>query len=73
MPPVNIAKLEMAKGFAKVWTYKGLAVPLDDAQLQFACDFTNMIFTSFFEQQAKAMVAAKQAAEQKAKSVLVVA
>jgi hypothetical protein len=71
MSKVEIAKLQMAEGFAKVWNYKGIAIALDTPQLTFACDFANMLFTSFFEQQAKAVLAAKQAAEQKAKSVLV--
>ena len=71
MPPVKMVTKEMVDGFAKVWNYKGLAVPLDDVHKEFCKDFCNMVFTSFFEQQAKALLAAKQAAEQKAKSVLV--
>jgi hypothetical protein len=51
MPKVTVAKLEMAEGFAKVWNYKGIAIALDTPQLTFACDFANMLFTSFFEQQ----------------------
>jgi hypothetical protein len=51
MAKIEIAKLQMAEGFSKVWNYKGIAIALDTPQLTFACDFANMLFTSFFEQQ----------------------
>ena len=74
MPPVKMVTKEMVDGFAKVWNYKGLAVPFDDAHKQFAVDFCNMIFTSFFEQQAKALLAAKAklATEENNKKIMLV-
>jgi hypothetical protein len=50
----------MADGFAKVWKYGRVSIFLDDVHKQFACDFADMILTSFIqEQQMKAAKAAE--------------
>jgi hypothetical protein len=67
MQKVNIARKEMAAGFAKVWNHKGVVIVLDDVHFAFATDFSNMLFASFFEQQAQA--AAKAAELKKIKIV----
>jgi hypothetical protein len=57
---LNIATKEMADGFSKVWTCKGVAIFLDNVHKQFAVDFANMIVTSFvMDQQKKAQAAAE--------------
>jgi hypothetical protein len=66
----QVVHKEHVDGFSKVWSYHGLSIPLEDAHKQFALDFCNVMFTSFFEQQAK-MLAIKKAAEEKAKSLIV--
>lgn len=48
---MNVIQKPHVEGFAKLWNYKGLSIPLEDAHLQFALDFCNCMFTSFFEQQ----------------------
>jgi hypothetical protein len=68
---LNIAKREMADGFAKVWTHNGLAFALDDVHKQFACDFANVVITSFIDQQQKAALALKLAQEEAAKAKIV--
>ena len=44
--------------FSKIWTYKGVALCLNDAHIQFAADFSNCMLHSFVqsvaEQQSKA-------------------
>lgn len=50
-----------AKQFGKVWTYRGLAIFMDDAHYQFAADFANIALKSFIENaQRQAVEAAKK-------------
>lgn len=63
MNPFKVS-LDDAKSFAKVWNYKGLAVPLDEIHCQFANDFANIAIRSFIEftmAQAKARAEAEAA------------
>lgn len=60
---VDIAKKAHADSFAKVWTHNGLAIFLDDVHKQFAVDFSNMMFASFFDQQARAAAVAAEKAK----------
>jgi hypothetical protein len=39
--------LEETRKFAHVWRYKGIVILLDDAHLQFATDFANVVLQSF--------------------------
>lgn len=48
----------MAKQFGQKWTYKGIAIFMDDAHYQFASDWANILITSFVEQQATTAAAA---------------
>ena len=45
---------KQVEGFAKVWTYKGVALCLNDAHIQFASDFANVMLRSFVQQVAQA-------------------
>jgi hypothetical protein len=51
IPKVDRKQVE---GFAKVWTYKGVALILNDAHIQFAADFANVMLQSFVQQVAAA-------------------
>ena len=57
---IDIPK-EQIDGFARVWTYKGLAINLDDAHKQFAVDFAKLLLASFIEGQLHAQQAAQAA------------
>lgn len=61
MPQIpQIAQLSHAKGFAKQWTHKGVAIFMDDTHLQFATDFANIMLASFIDDaRRKAAEAAK--------------
>jgi hypothetical protein len=50
----RIVRKEMAVGFSKVWTHKGIAIFLDDVHLAFATDFANVMLNNFLQQQAQA-------------------
>jgi hypothetical protein len=54
--PMQIPKVDkkQVEGFAKVWTYKGVALFLNDAHIQFAADFSNVMLQSFVQQVAAA-------------------
>lgn len=54
--------VEETKRFASQWTYKGLAVPMDDVHVQFATDFANVVLLNFI-QVCQQQVAAQQAAQ----------
>jgi hypothetical protein len=45
---------KQVEGFAKVWTYRGVALCLNDAHIQFAADFANVMLQSFVQQVAAA-------------------
>ena len=51
--------------FSKIWTYKGVALLLNDAHVQFAADFANVMLKSFIQQIASQQAAAAQAAKTK--------
>jgi hypothetical protein len=53
---MQIPKIDrkQVEGFAKVWTYKGVALCLNDAHIQFAADFSNTMLRSFVQQIAQA-------------------
>lgn len=51
IPKVDRKQVE---GFAKVWTYRGVALCLNDAHIQFAIDFSNVMLRSFVQQIAQA-------------------
>jgi hypothetical protein len=36
--------------FSRIWTYKGVALCLNDAHVQFAADFANVVLRSFVQQ-----------------------
>lgn len=38
-----------AEAFAKVWTYKGIVVPIPETSVQFAVDFSNVVLRNFIE------------------------
>lgn len=56
---------KQVEGFAKVWTYKGVALCLNDAHIQFAADFAQQVLMSFIENVRKQQFAAIQAAKAK--------
>jgi hypothetical protein len=59
-PQFKVNKSE-ADAFAKVWNYKGIAIHLDDASIQFATDFSNVVLRNFIGMcQAQAELEAKQ-------------
>lgn len=62
MQPFKVT-LPDAQGFAKVWNYKGIAVPIDEIHAQFACDYANVVLRSFVEM---VQANAKKALEEKA-------
>jgi hypothetical protein len=51
IPKVDKSQVE---GFAKVWTYRGVALVMNDAHIQFAADFANVMLRSFVQQVAAA-------------------
>ena len=62
--------------FAEKWRMNGIFVSLPPAAIQFACDWANIVLTSFIEEQVKRIQAkkeaiAKAAAEQQANPVIV--
>lgn len=48
--PVFQVPLSDAIGFSKVWTYKGLAIPIKEEHVQFAADFANVVLRNFIVQ-----------------------
>lgn len=36
-----------AENFGKIWTYRGISVPLTEADYQFATDFANVVLRNF--------------------------
>jgi hypothetical protein len=66
---INIPSVPLAdaKGFSKVWKYKGLCVPIDDVYVQFASDYANIVLKNFVVQATMANIAAAQKAAQEAK------
>jgi len=45
---------KQVEGFAKVWTYRGVALCLNDAHIEFAKDFANVMLRSFVAEVAAA-------------------
>jgi hypothetical protein len=64
---MQIPKIDrkQVEGFAKVWTYRGVALILNDAHIQFAADFANVMLKSFVSNIAKQQAAAAEAAKAK--------
>ena len=60
LPQVDRKSVE---GFARVWTYKGVALVLNDAHVQFAMDFANVMLRNFVQQVAQQQMAAQAAAK----------
>ena len=63
--------VDQTMDFAEQWRMGGVFVALPPAAIQFACDWANIVLTSFVEEQikriqAKKDAAAKAAAEQQA-------
>ena len=59
IPQVN---KDQVVGFAKVWTYKGVAILLNEMHIEFAKDFANVMLRNFVQQVAQQQMAAAQAA-----------
>jgi hypothetical protein len=66
MQPFKVS-LDDAKNFAKVWTYNGIAMPLDGIHCQFATDYANVAIRSFIEYMTAQAKARAQAAEEAAR------
>lgn len=49
--------------FAERWRYNDIFVSLPPASIQFACDWANIVLTSFIEEQMNRIAAKKAAAE----------
>lgn len=47
--------------FAERWRYHDIFVSLPPAAIQFACDWANIVLTSFIEEQVKRINAKKEA------------
>ena len=62
IPQVN---KDQVAGFAKVWTYKGVAILLNEMHIEFAKDFANVMLRNFVQQIAQQQMAAAQAAAAK--------
>ena len=62
IPKVDRKQVE---GFAKVWTYRGVALLLNDAHIQFAADFANVMLNSIVQQVTQQQAAALKAAKAK--------
>lgn len=62
VPTVPIADTQ---GFAKVWTYKGIAVPLQEQHVQFANDYANLVLRAYITQATLQALAAQEAAKPK--------
>lgn len=65
MVPVKVTYKD-TEGFSKVWTYKGIAMILNDTALTFATDYANLVLANFIrqcqieaEQQARLQAAPK--------------
>lgn len=54
--PIQIPQVPLADAanFAKVWTYGGLVVPLQDVHVRFASDYANIVLRNFVMQAAMA-------------------
>jgi hypothetical protein len=52
-------------GFARKWTYNGVALLLNDAHIKFAEDFANQTLMCFVQMVAQQQMAAAQAAAKK--------
>jgi len=56
------------KGFAKVWTHKGVAILLSDLHIEFARDFANVMLRNFVMQVAQQQ--AQKVAAEAAKKIM---
>ena len=59
--------------FAKVWTYHGVVIPMQDAHIQFTNDYANLVLKNFIVQATMANLqrAAQQAEQQKPKQLII--
>ena len=69
MQPFKVT-VEEAKNFANIWTYKGLAMPIDGVYCEFAKDFANVVLRSFVEQMRANAKAVKEKAAAEAKPLV---
>lgn len=69
MQPFKVT-LEDAKNFAKVWSYKGIAIPMGEEHAQFATDYANVALRSFIEMMQKKVADAKKQAEEATKPLV---
>jgi hypothetical protein len=55
---IPVVSVNEAKRFSKAWSYKGVALVIDDPLCSFAADFANVVLKSFvqsfMQQQAEA-------------------
>ena len=62
---MQISRNETLK-FAQAWTHKGVAIPMKDVHIDFACDWANIVLKNFIAMaQHKAAEARKQAEAKK--------
>jgi hypothetical protein len=54
--------VDQTMDFAERWRMNGIFVSLPPAAIQFACDWANIVLTSFIEEQVKRIQAKKEAA-----------
>lgn len=60
-----------AENFGKVWTHRGVSIPLSDVSLQFATDFANVVLLSFVSKCQQDAAAAKQTVNDKGKKIMI--
>jgi hypothetical protein len=68
VPQVTTKEVE---NFAKVWTYRGLAIPMKEEQIQFAADFANVMLVSFVRMCQENMTAMVKQAQEAAKPQII--
>ncbi len=59
-----------ADAFAKVWTHKGIVVPMQEPHVQFACDYANIVLKNFIQMIAQQQAAKKKELEAQAKPLV---
>jgi hypothetical protein len=70
---IQVPSVPMADtaAFAKIWTNRGVVIPLQDTHLQFANDYANLVLRNFIVQATMAnMQRAKQLESQKPKLIV---
>jgi hypothetical protein len=66
----QVTKQEV-ENFAKIWTYRGLAIPMKEEHIQFAADFANVMLVSFVRMCQENMAAMVQKAQEAAKPQII--